>query len=343
MRPIHAASLIGLVSLTLFTGCESGGSATSGAASSGTGGAATTGSGTPASTGSTTGTGSMVDDGGGWSKTTVFLLLMENTNWADLVVSKDAPYINGTLVPMASHADQYFNPPGNHPSEPNYVWLEAGDNLGIINDDDPSSNAQSTTSHLVDQLEAKGLTWKAYEEDIPGTDCPLTAVNEFAPKHCGMLFFEDVTNDNSATSARCIAHIRPYAELAADLENNTVADYNFITPNLCDDMHTACAPLNDETLQGDTWLSKNVPAILASHAYQNGGVLFITWDESELGDFPIGMLALSPHAKGGGYGNMIHYTHSSTLRTVQEIFGLSPFLRDAANATDLADLFETLP
>ena len=41
----------------------------------------------------------------------------------------------------------------------------------------------------------------------------------------------------------------------------------------------------------------------------------------------------------GGYAGAVHYTHSSTLRTLQEIFGVTPFLADAANATDLSDLF----
>jgi len=39
----------------------------------------------------------------------------------------------------------------------------------------------------------------------------------------------------------------------------------------------------------------------------------------------------------------IHYTHSSTLRTIEEIFGVIPMLRDAANATALRDLFVTFP
>jgi len=55
------------------------------------------------------------------------------------------------------------------------------------------------------------------------------------------------------------------------------------------------------------------------------------------------MIALSPKAKGGGYANTIPYDHSSTLRTVEEIFGVNPLLHDAANATDLADLFVTFP
>jgi phosphatidylinositol-3-phosphatase len=95
--------------------------------------------------------------------------------------------------------------------------------------------------------------------------------------------------------------------------------------------------------QGDTWLSTEVPKILTSPAYANNGVLFILWDEGGTGDGPIGMIVLSPKAKGGGYQNTIHYTHSSTLRTVEEIFGVSPMLGDAANATDLRDLFVSFP
>jgi phosphatidylinositol-3-phosphatase len=33
-------------------------------------------------------------------------------------------------------------------------------------------------------------------------------------------------------------------------------------------------------------------------------------------------------------------THSSDLRTMQEIFRVGPFIRDAANANDLSDLFD---
>ena len=54
---------------------------------------------------------------------------------------------------------------------------------------------------------------------------------------------------------------------------------------------------------------------------------------------PIGMIILSPFAKGGGYFNTIHYTHSATLQTLQKIFGVAPFLGDASNGPDLSDLF----
>jgi hypothetical protein len=160
-----------------------------------------------------------------------------------------------------------------------------------------------------------------------------------------MVYFDDVTDSNNRHSQYCIEHVRPYSELAGDLVDNSVARYNFITPNLCDDMHNflGCASLN-EVKNGDRWLSQELPRILDSQAYKDGGVVFLTWDEdSGNSDGPIGMVVLSPNAKGGGYSNMIHYTHSSLLRTLQEIFGVTPYLGDAANATDLSDLFSSFP
>src|SRR5439155_17778076 len=84
-------------------------------------------------------------------------------------------------------------------------------------------------------------------------------------------------------SSHCIGHIRPYSELATDLQNNTVARYNFIAPNVCDGLPDC------SITTGDTWLSNNLPAILNSQAYQDNGAVFITWDEGANGsDGPIG-------------------------------------------------------
>jgi hypothetical protein len=272
---------------------------------------------------------------------TVFIIVMENHNWADIKGNRAAPYLNGTLLPQAAHAEQYFNPPGLHPSLPNYLWLEAGTNFGVRDDSPPAVHHQATTEHLVTQLDRAGISWKAYQEDISGTSCPLTATGRYAPKHNPMIYFDDVTGGNTPQSAYCIAHERPYTELAGGLARDSVARYNFITPNLCDDMHDTCGLGQNAITQGDNWLASEVPKILASAAFQRGGVLFITWDEGEGRDGPIGLLVLSPFARAG-YQNSVHYTHSSLLATVQEIFGVGPLLGDAANATDLSDLF-TVP
>src|SRR5712664_851271 len=281
---------------------------------------------------------------------TVFLILMENTDWSSIKGSSSAPYINRTLLPAASHAEQYYNPPNMHPSLPNYLWLEAGTNFGIFDDNDPSKNAQSTSSHLVNLLEAAGISWKTYQEDegsgaFDGTYCPIGHDgNYYDVNHNPFVYFDDVTNNTSSTATRCIQHVRPYSEFLTDLVTNTVPRYNFIVPDLCHDMHEgiSCSQTN-RVLYGDTWLSTEVPKILASQAYLNNGALFITWDEGASGDGPIGMIVLSPKAKGRGYANTVAYDHSSTLRTVEEIFGVTPMLGGAASATDLRDLFISFP
>jgi len=276
---------------------------------------------------------------------TVFLIVMENQSWSAIHGSSDAPYVNGTLLPMASYADAYYNPPASHPSEPNYLWLEGGTNFGVTSDADPATNHVASHAHLAKLLDDANIPWRTYQEDIAGTDCPLVSHGDYAAKHDPFVFFDDLTGGGSAADAGCIAHNRPLPELAADLAAGTVARYNFITPNLCDDMHDSCAPTHNKKKQGDDFLAAWVPKILASRAWQDGGVLFITWDEAGLfgGDGPIGMIVLSPLAKGNGYHNQIRYSHSSTLRTLEEIFGVSPMLGDAAHATDLADLFSTFP
>jgi phosphatidylinositol-3-phosphatase len=273
---------------------------------------------------------------------TVFLIVMENHDWSSIAGSSSAPYINGTLLKIGAHAEHYYNPPGTHPSLPNYLWLEAGDSLGVGADGPPSDYRQSTTHHLTALLARAGISWRAYEEGISGKSCPLTDAYPYATRHNPMIYFDDVTGGGNQSSAYCIAHERPYTQLAADLRKNAVARYNFITPDLCDDMHDDCGPFNDSVRQGDSWLAHALPPILGSRAYRNGGAVFITWDEGEGDDGPIGMIVLSPLARKGYAGNA-HYTHSSTLRTVQEIFDVRPFLRDAAHATDLRALFTRFP
>jgi hypothetical protein len=269
----------------------------------------------------------------------VFVIAMQGQDWSNVKGNASAPYINNVLLPMGSHAEAYNNPPSNHPDLPNYLWLEAGDNFGITNNNAPAINSQSTTSHLVTLLTNAGFTWKSYNEGIDGTSCPLSSVGNFAVYTNPFVYFDDVTNNNSTSSATCIANVRPFSELDGDLHNGTVANYSFITPNTADSM----APITSSVAAGDTWLANNLPTILNSPAYQSGGLVIITWDEAVINDGPIGLIVLSPNAKGGGYSNTTPYNHGSTLRSVEEIFALSPYLGDAANQTDLNDLFVSFP
>ncbi len=271
---------------------------------------------------------------------TVFVILMENESLSSIKGNTNAPYINTVLLHLGSYCEQYYAI--GHPSLPNYLWLEAGTAFGIADDNAPAVNHQSTTNHLVSQLKRAGVSWHAYQENISGTFVPLTNSYPYAVRHNPFAYFDDVTGTNNAGNAYGIAHIRPYTELSRDLANQSVAAYNFITPNVCNDMHDSCAPLSNMIRQGDAWLESEIPKIMSSAAYTNDGAIFILWDEGSASS-TIGMIVLSPWAKGNGYASNIHYTHSSTLRTMQEIFKVSPFLGDAANATNLGDLFRQLP
>lgn len=276
----------------------------------------------------------------------VFLIMMENHNWTgdgslDIKDNPDAPYINKTLVPMGSHPSNYNNTKGMHPSLPNYLWLEAGTNFGILNDGmSIAADSQTTTFHLVTLLGKAGISWKAYDERANGTICPLVYW------HTPFVFFDDVTNNLDPYSTNCISHIRPLSEMADDLKYDKTARYNFIVPNLCHDMHSSCNGANP-IKEGDVWLSETIPVIMGSTAYKNGGVIFIVWDESNYenggGNGPIPVLILSPYAKTNGYTNTVYYDHGSTLRTVQEIFGITPLLHNAYYEEDLKDFFTEFP
>jgi hypothetical protein len=215
--------------------------------------------------------------------------------------------------------------------------MEAGSNFGILDDSEPSVNHLFTTNHLTTLLRHAGISWKTYQENIPGDTCPVTTQYPYAARHNPFVYFDDITSDFNY----CTNHIRPFGELAADLANHTVARYNFITPNVTNDMHDFAPGSFSSEGQGDYWLSQQMPMILNSAAYANNGAVFITWDEGSPAG-PIGMIVLSPLARGGGYNNSIHYTHSSLLRSLQESFRVGPLLGGAASAASLSDLFTSL-
>ncbi|HEY4380970.1 MAG TPA: alkaline phosphatase family protein [Acidobacteriaceae bacterium] len=361
----------------------------------------------------------------------VFVIAMENHNWtqpanqftggiqqiyqnpnapfinslvngtAEVSVGKHKENISGDVAYAAAYHNVLSTANGNnssiHPSEPNYLWADAGTNFGIFNDNDPfPNNNQNTTLHLSSLLTAAGKTWKSYQEDIDlqknglnqlinvplakdAWTVPLSSISgvfgngtvnafnhanqyNYAAKHNPMVFFTDTNGGNDpSTSNRLRTNYAPLQQLFADLDSDSVADYNWITPNQFNDMHTALTGgyqgLTGDAAnikQGDDFLRQIVPIIMASKAYQENGVIILWWDESEKdgasGDIPdrfdhtVPEIIISKHAHknvdGVPYASPVNLTHSSDLRTIEEVFDVSPLLGDAANVTDLSDLFQ---
>lgn len=268
----------------------------------------------------------------------VFVIMMENQDWASVKGNPSAPYINQVLLPQASHAENYVA--GTHPSEPNYITLEAGSTLGISDDADPLKNHQATHDHLTALMTKAGVSWKSYQEDIAGDVVPLTATGLYAPKHNPNIYFDDNTGNMNPKDPFGIAHNRPYSELATDLQKSTEPQFSFITPNMVNDGHDSAAPLNDKVAQQDAWLKQQIPMIMNSADYKKDGAIMVVWDEGAAkAHNPSGMILLSDAAKGNGYASNVPLSHASTLKTIEEIYGLNPLLGDAATAPDLSDLF----
>ncbi|MGD0390304.1 MAG: PEP-CTERM sorting domain-containing protein [Tepidisphaeraceae bacterium] len=322
--------------------------------------------------------------------------LVNGTATASAQTSYTSTYYNAT----ANEANVQFV----HPSELNYIWSEAGSSFGVTNDNPPYTstgnpqNVQSTTQHLCGLLQSANISWKAYEEDtdintttgavlpqsqwtVPlfptsGTISGVNAYNgsnqySYMVQHDPQIFFTDTSGGyNTGNSNSEVSHYAPLQQLQTDLANNTVARYNWITPDEFNCMHT---PLPNgftyhgthltgdsaQIAQGDNFLSIVIPEIMSSAAYRNNGMIVLWMDETEPdgnGDnqddlnHTLPEIVISPlaHANVGGvpYDSTIaEYTHSSDLLTMQEIFQLpgqtsSGALGDAANATSLADLFQ---
>jgi hypothetical protein len=273
---------------------------------------------------------------------TVFTIVIENKSRAQMLEGSAAPYLQ-SLAKQYTTANGYTDA-RVHPSEPNYIWMVSGQNFGILDDNAPSAHHIAAEGHIADQLERVGKTWKTYQESM-GEPCKLVSDGEYAVKHNPFVFFDNIvgySGDKPLRQQRCLDHVVDYSELDTDLANDTVPDYVFITPNMINDMH------DGSIQQGDQWLSREVPKILASKAWQNGGVLIITADEgegrsatdwSQADDPPF--VVVSPLAKKGYVSNTAYDT-SSYLKTVQAIEGIEALPCGDANANvqTMDDLFE---
>jgi phospholipase C len=275
----------------------------------------------------------------------VFVIAMENHAASSIYGNTThAPFINNTLLPMYGRATNFVDTLPSLPSEPHYVWMEAGTNAfsdrTFTNDNNPSSsNSTASTAHLSTQITAAGSTWMSYQEGLNSTTgaCPIATSGNYAPKHDPFIFFKDVSGSTpSKTNAFCAAHHKPLTALATDLANNTVAAYNFITPNQCNDMHSSCSPLNDPIKQGDNWLAANMPALI-NYVNAHQGVVWIVWDEPEGSTGMIPLIVVGPNVKPS-FASSVRYTHGSMVKSVEAVLGLPTLSKVSADNT-LTDFF----
>src|SRR5215510_5032902 len=113
----------------------------------------------------------------------------------------------------------------------------------------------------------------------PGTTNQWNGSNQYnyAVKHNPQAFFTDSNGGNDATPSNPERlQYAPLQHLLTDLATGATADYNWITPNQFNDMHTALSGgykglTGDpgKIRQGDDFLSQIIPMIMESKAYKN--------------------------------------------------------------------------
>jgi hypothetical protein len=139
-------------------------------------------------------------------------------------------------------------------SQPNYIAMIAGNNYNIV--DSKTVNVIPTSAKtIVDLLEAKGYTWKAYAENYPSSPVPFLGTGDlpinlrssltqkepcniptppdyscvnyaYVRKHFPFISFETIANNPSRAAKLVNASV-----FFDDFKNDTLPDFIFYTPN----------------------------------------------------------------------------------------------------------------
>lgn len=246
----------------------------------------------------------------------ITVVVMENYNYSQIMGGSSAPYTHS----LAKANALFTNSSGvSHPSEPNYIALFSGSTQGLTSDACPVSYS---AANLYTELKAKGYSFAGYAENWPGTSActayPSSSVgsgNLYVRKHAPWVSFSNVP-----LSAGHV-YSGPGTALTASV--------NFVVPNICDDMHDC------SIATGDTWLSKNIPAILNYDSSHNG-LLILTFDEGDNDPSNhIVTIAAGPMVHPGTYTQAIN--HYNVLRLIEDNFGL-PRLGASASALPISGL-----
>ncbi|MDX6639755.1 MAG: phosphatidylinositol-3-phosphatase [Solirubrobacteraceae bacterium] len=320
----------------------------------------------------------------------VWVIQLENTSYDAAFVNNAANSYLGRTLPQSGELLRQYYATG-HVSLDNYISQLSGQAPNPDTQGDcqvptdvvpglPVGDGQvlgvgcrypAAVKTLVDQLEAKGLTWKGYMEDMgndparePATcgDPPAgqrddtqspTATDQYAARHNPFVYFHSILDP----PGRCAAHVVPLPPLASDLASvDTTPNFSWITPNLCDDGHdaTPCTGTNAKgTKDGglvavDAFLAKWVPVITGSPAFNQDGMLIVTFDESNTSDDaaccnePAGFNTPMPGIGGPGGGRVgaivlsrfvrpgstddTPYNHYALLKSLEQVFGIDQYL-----------------
>jgi phosphatidylinositol-3-phosphatase len=292
----------------------------------------------------------------------VFLIIGENTTY-DHLTPTNAPYLMGTIKPQSAWLTQYYA--ATHWSQANYVALVSGQ-FTRCEQQDYGAACHQDVDNLFHQLDVARLTWTTWLEAgtarcdtgsggtcTSDTACPLTG---FYTTGNPAILFDDIEGANGVwsptdLSQECLQNDIPAGDetdpmgfFNKALASGSVANFNLVLPNGCEDGEGNCAPINNRYTQFDAFLAREVPQIVASPAFGSDGVVIVVYDEDERAG---GMAAknglgqgghvvcaiLSPLAAPGSFDDTFY--HYSVLRMLEDGFGIPGFLGSANDVTPI--------
>lgn len=240
----------------------------------------------------------------------IVVIIMENRECGQVIGSPNAPYLTALAHRYAQPRAFYGT---THPSLPNYLALTSGLTFGFT---DSCSSCSVRARNLAGQLDAAGISWKAYMQGMPAPCFQGPTAGLYRRRHNPFMFYDDIAHD----PARC-KDIVPLTQLGVDEAHHALPRFAWITPDLCNDMHD-CA-----TKVGDTFLSRLVPPLL--QAVGPRGLVIITWDEgttnrgccSKAAGGNIPTILAGPTVRPG-LRSALRYDAYSILRTIEDSWGL---------------------
>src|SRR6478672_9805720 len=138
----------------------------------------------------------------------VWVIMMENTGFDALIGNPNAPWINQAAATYGLATSAFGV---THPSQPNYIASTSGSTNGVADDNDTTIDVPN----IVDQMESRGKSWKAYMQAYSLCVTPLDHAcgNQlYERKHNPFNSYEDVQ-----TNPTRVANIVDFRQFTADL------------------------------------------------------------------------------------------------------------------------------
>lgn len=267
----------------------------------------------------------------------VAIVVLENASYHDVIGNSSMPYLNSLASKYSSLASYYANA---HPSIPNYFMLTAG-NTETFQD---SFTGMVSDDNLVREINATGLTWKAYEESIPSAGYTGPDTGLYIERHDPLSYFNDVRN----TPAQA-ANIVPFSQLSADMSSGSLPNFLWLTPNALNSAHD-CPVLNpncslsSRLATADNWLSTNIPPLLNNPSFSASGLLIVVFDEGEDVDLDHGgghvaCVFAGTHVKTG-YSSNATYQHQDVLSLIGHALRLQNTPGAGASGGSMLEFFQ---